>query len=167
MATTSASAQAVAPWRDRTSSVLLILAALGAAVSFVGAISAVSDAGTATRVVETWRLAGFFVFTGLFLLLAWRPRLYAGVWELAIIDKAALAITGLVLGGSYAGAGTVAVADGALAIVLIAAYALSKGYLAWGVARRGVPETRGEAPRGISATPPSDRSERERFDRAA
>ncbi len=167
MATTSTSVPAVAAWRDRTAAVLMILAAIGAAVSFFTSISAVSDAGTATRVVEIWRMAGFFVFTGLFVLLAWRPRLYAGVWELAIVDKAALAITGLVLGGGYADAGSVAVFDGALAIVLIAAYALSKGYLAWGVASRSRPETRSEAPRSISSAPPSDRAERERFDRAA
>jgi hypothetical protein len=116
--------------------VLLVLAAIGAAFSFVGAFAAVSDAGTATRLVEIWRMLGFFVFSGLFLLLAWRPRVYAGVWELVIVNKAALAIAGLTLGSSFGGALTAAAVDGALALVLVAAYVLSKGYLAWGVARR-------------------------------
>ena len=37
--------------------------------------------------VETWRLLGFGTFAGLFALLAYRPRYYAGVWELAIANK--------------------------------------------------------------------------------
>ncbi len=141
--TISTSAKAtVSPWRDRVASVLMIAAAAAAAVSFFAAIDKVTGAGGATRVVETWRMIGFFVFAGLFALLAWRPRLYAGVWELALVNTAALAIVGLVYGGSYLDARAVTIIDGVLAVFIAVAYLLSKGYLAWGAARRSEPRTR-------------------------
>ena len=137
MTVSTAATSPVARWRDRAASILLIIAAVGAAVSFFAAIDKVTGAGPATRVVETWRMLGFFVFSGLFLLLAWRPRLYAGVWELAFINKAALVLVGLAYGGTYLDARALTVFDGSLAVVIAVSYVLSKGYLAWGVARRG------------------------------
>jgi hypothetical protein len=71
---------------------------VGAGVAAMGAISTVSDADAATRAVETWRLLGLALFTGLFVLLAYRPRHYAGVWELVIANKIALAGFGIAYG---------------------------------------------------------------------
>jgi len=121
--------------RDRIARVLLVLSALGAVLAVVGAASAVADAGPATRMVETWRLLGFAVFVGMFVLLAYRPRLYAGIWELAILDKLALAVTAFAYGSATDGAVTALVADGTITIMLLAAYLLSRGWTAWSTAR--------------------------------
>lgn len=122
----------VATWRDRAATSLMLLVTLGAFVAFVTSISAVTTASPATQVVEIWRLYGFIVFTGLFMLLAFWPRRYAGIWELVILNKAALSITGLVLlGQGITDAQTILIFDGSLAAITIAAYVLAKGYTAW------------------------------------
>jgi hypothetical protein len=112
-----------------------MLAAFGAIVAVVGAASTVADAGPATRMVETWRMLGFGFFAGVFLLLAYRPRLYAGIWELAILNKLGLTLTALSFGAGTDGARTALVADGAVTLMLLAAYVLSRGWRAWSTAR--------------------------------
>ena len=69
--------------------VLMLLAAFGALSAFLGSIGTATAAGSDTVVAETWRMYGFAVFAGLFVLLALRPRHYAGVWELVIFHKGA------------------------------------------------------------------------------
>ncbi|MBP2706740.1 hypothetical protein JOL79_23315 [Microbispora sp. RL4-1S] len=118
--------------RDLVARALLVLAAAGAIAAVAGAVGAVADAGPATRMVETWRMLGFGVFAGVFLLLAYRPRLYAGIWELAILNKLGLTLAALSFGSGTDGAGTVLIADGAVTIILLAAYVLSRGWTAWG-----------------------------------
>jgi hypothetical protein len=121
--------------RGRIAQALLMLAAFGAIVAVVGAASTVADAGPATRMVETWRMLGFGFFAGVFLLLAYRPRLYAGIWELAILNKLGLTLTALSFGAGTDGARTALVADGAVTLMLLAAYVLSRGWRAWSTAR--------------------------------
>src|SRR5690606_7293500 len=118
--------------RDRVAAVLMYLAAVGAFVAFIGAIPAVRDADSATVLVESWRMLGFLVFAGLFALLAARPRHYAGVWELAFLHKAGMAVTALLLlDGDAEGAGSIASIDGALAVMILLAYVLARGHTAW------------------------------------
>ena len=121
--------------RDQAARVLLVLAAAGALVAMISAIGTVADAGPATRMVETWRLLGFGTFAGLFALLAYRPRYYAGVWELAIANKFALALFGLAYGAGTKDASNVLASDGTLALLLVAAYVLSRGWRAWSTLR--------------------------------
>jgi len=121
--------------RDRAAQILLVLAAVGAVFAVIGAIDAVADATPATRMVETWRMLGFAAFAGMFLLLAYRPRLYAGVWELAILNKLGLTLTALTYGAQVDGARTALFADGAITLMLLAAYVLSRGWRAWSVVR--------------------------------
>ena len=92
----------------------------------------VLDAGSATKVAETWRLCGLVVFTGLFLLLALHPHHYKGVWELVIASKLALVIAaaGYAAHGGITGTGTIIGWDGGLAIALIAAYICCRGWTA-------------------------------------
>ncbi|MET7396467.1 hypothetical protein ABZS66_23600 [Dactylosporangium sp. NPDC005572] len=116
---------------DRIARILLVLAALGAAVAVVSSAGAVADAGPDTRMVETWRLLGLVVFTGVFLLLAYRPRRYAGIWELTIVNKLGLTIAGLSFGAGTAGARDALVVDGAITVILLASYALTRGWTAW------------------------------------
>jgi len=121
--------------RDQAARVLLVLAAAGALVAVISAIGSVADAGPATRMVETWRLLGFGTFAGLFALLAYRPRYYAGVWELAIANKFALALFGLAYGAGTKDASNVLTSDGTLALLLVVAYVLSRGWRAWSTLR--------------------------------
>jgi len=122
----------VAPWRDRVATGLMLLAAIGAFISLLTSISSVATASPATQVVEIWRLYGFVVFTGLYVLLAFWPRRYPGIWELAILDKAALGITGLVLlGRGVPDAQTILIFDGSVAAITFVAYLLAKGYAGW------------------------------------
>jgi hypothetical protein len=57
------------------------------------------------------------------------------VWELAIFHKVALTISALTIISGAAGAGTIIVADGLVAIFLILSYMLSRGYSAWATLR--------------------------------
>lgn len=115
--------------RDRAAMALMLVAALGALFAFVGAIDTVATASPQTQVVESWRMYGFLVFAGLFALLALRPRHYPGVWELVIFHKGAMSATAALVGGESAS--TVAVVDGTLAAMTIAAYFLARGYAGW------------------------------------
>ena len=110
----------------------MLLAALGALSSFVVAIGTVFSADPATQVVESWRMWGFLIFGGFFALLALRPRRSPGVWELVILHKTATAATATTLvAGGAADALTVALVDGTLAVMTVAAYLLARGYSGW------------------------------------
>lgn len=111
--------------------VLMGLAAFGALAAAVASIQVVGDAGPETLIVEVWRLVGFILFSGLFALLAYRPLRYAGVWELVIINKLTLTILALTYASDAEGASEVALVDGILTGVLLAAYVLSRGWRAW------------------------------------
>ncbi|TLN25077.1 hypothetical protein FDZ74_02565 [bacterium] len=117
-------------WQEIAGRALMALAALGALGAFLSAIGAVRGATAATVWLETWRMFGFLVFTGMFALLALRPRASAGIWELAFFHKAAMAVSALLLPGA-AGAASAMAIDGALAIMVLLAYLLTRGWTAW------------------------------------
>lgn len=117
-------------WQEVAGRALMALAALGALAAFLSAIGAVRAASAATVWVETWRMFGFLVFTGMFALLALRPRASAGIWELVFFHKAAMAVSAPLLPG-VAGAASAGVIDGALAIMVLLAYLLTRGWTAW------------------------------------
>ncbi|WP_247003432.1 hypothetical protein [Halosolutus gelatinilyticus] len=123
--------EAIPRWRRSAATGILVLAALGALYAFVAAIPTVRAASPETVVVESWRLFGFLVFAGLFLLLAYRPDQYPGVWELVIFHKAALAVYLAGFGTDAVDGPAVAATDGALAIALVVAYLLVEGYRNW------------------------------------
>ncbi|HEY8284938.1 MAG TPA: hypothetical protein VIJ28_11190 [Chloroflexota bacterium] len=124
--------------RDRGATVLLIACALGALYACASSIGDVAAAGPATQQVELWRLLGFAMFTGVFGLLAVWPRRYPGLWELVIVNKAALTIAEAVLIGNHAAnAKSTAIADGILTVLLVAAYFLARGWGSWNPGRMG------------------------------
>jgi hypothetical protein len=116
--------------QDRLGRGLMWLAALGAFSAFASALAAINSATPETLWVETWRLFGFLVFTGMFVLLALRPRRSAGVWELAFFHKAAMGVSALFLPGAE-GAALAGTIDAVLAVVIAVAYILTRGWLAW------------------------------------
>ena len=118
--------------RERAGRAIMWLAVLAAAGAAGTALLSVLDAGSATKVAETWRLCGLVVFTGLFLLLALHPHHYRGVWELVIASKLALVVAaaGYAAHGGITGTGTIIGWDGGLTIALIAAYICCRGWTA-------------------------------------
>jgi hypothetical protein len=117
-------------WQDRLGRGLMWLAALGAFSAFVSAGATVNSAAAETVWVETWRLFGFLVFTGMFVLLALRPRNSAGIWELAFFHKMAMAISAIFLIGAD-GAVMGGTTDAILAVLIALAYILTRGWRAW------------------------------------
>ena len=117
-------------WQELVGRGLMWFAALGAFSAFASAIPVVTSAASDTIWIETWRMFGFLVFTGMFVLLALRPRNSAGVWELAFFHKATMAVSALILSGAKDAtmAGTI---DGVLAILIAIAYVLTRGWMAW------------------------------------
>jgi hypothetical protein len=118
--------------RDRIALGLMLLSALGALYAFVTAIGATSAAGPATQQVEAWRALGYLMFAAIFVLLGLWPRRYPYLWEVVIVNKAALTVVEIVLiGKGAADAQSTALADGILTVLLVAAYLLSRGYASW------------------------------------
>lgn len=123
--------------RDWAGRALLAVAAAGALVAFVGAVGEVGGATDSARVLVTWRLLGFGFFAAAFAVFAIRPRRSAGLWELAILNKAALAVCGLAFGPAVTGALNLVIFDGGLALLLACAYLLCRGWTAWSMTARG------------------------------
>ncbi|WP_238717450.1 hypothetical protein [Natronorubrum halophilum] len=96
-------------WKRRVASGLLVLTALGAVLSFAAAAASIQSTRADAAVAATWQMFGFLVFAGLFVLLAYRPHQYPGVWELVIFHKAATALYLAIFASDAAGA-TVTVA---------------------------------------------------------
>ena len=118
--------------RDRIALGLMLLSALGALYAFVTAIGATSAAGPATQQVEAWRALGYLMFAAIFVLLGLWPLRYPYLWEVVIVNKAALTVVEIVLiGKGAADAQSTALADGILTVLLVAAYLLSRGYASW------------------------------------
>ena len=129
---TTTSRTAAMSRRELAGRALMWLAVLGAAGAAGTALLTVLDAEGATKIVETWRMYGLIVFTGLFVLLMLRPRHYRGVWELVIASKLAMTFTavGYAAHGGIVGAGAIIGWDGGLVAILIAAYICCRGWTA-------------------------------------
>ncbi|WP_255681405.1 hypothetical protein [Natrinema sp. SYSU A 869] len=82
-------------------------------------------------IAETWRLFGLLVFAGIFLLLASRPRLYPGIWELAIFHKASTATYLFTFASDAPDATITAMVDGVLAVAIVVAYLLVRADRNW------------------------------------
>lgn len=118
--------------RDRIATILMLVAAVAALYAAVTGISVAEGSGLDTQQVQWWRELGYLMFAGVFVLLAFWPRRYPGLWELVIVDKAALTVVEVVLiRNDAADAVATAASDGILTVVLIAAYLLSRGYTSW------------------------------------
>ena len=116
---------------DNAGRILLLVAAIAAAAAATGGAVSLGDADADSLIVETWRVAGLGVFAGLFGLLAYRPRHPAGVWVLAIANTVALTAAAATAATGTADSGITAVSDGALSVLLVAAYVLTRGWRAW------------------------------------
>ncbi|QKG85078.1 hypothetical protein GXN76_11775 [Kroppenstedtia pulmonis] len=111
---------------------IMVFCAFSAAVAFVTGVEKAFTAPEDQKIVELWRLFGFIVFAAIFSFLAMAPLGYPGIWEIVIFHKLAMAVCALFfMGDNVDGAGFIALIDGLLAILIITAYLLSKGYTSW------------------------------------
>ena len=118
--------------RDRIAKILMLASAAAALFALVMGIDLAMGSGPDTQQVEWWRVTGYAMFVGVFVLLAFSPRRYPGLWELVIVDKAALTVIEVFLiTNNAANAATTAAADGSLTVIVIAAYLLGRGYSSW------------------------------------
>lgn len=119
-------------WQDRLGRGLMVLASIGALVAFGLGIAAVNTVSLETIWVELWRTFGFLVFAGMFALLALRPRLSAGVWELVFFHKLAMVITAVLLPNAP-DAKAAGSADAVILAMIVVAYFCTRGWLSWRV----------------------------------
>ena len=118
--------------RELVGRALLWLTAFGAAGAAVTALVGAADADAASTVLQVWRGYGLVVFAGLFCVLAVEPRRCPGLWELVLLNKLALALTGAVLlADDVPDAALLALGDGVLCVVLAVAYVCCRGWTAW------------------------------------
>lgn len=129
--TTNTSNPATVSRSDRAAQIILALCAIGAGFAAVTAIGDVADSEGTARLAETWRMFGFPVFAGLFVILAVAPRRTSGLWELVIANKIALTIAGATFLSDIDGKNDFLYGDGILSVFLIAAYVLTRGWTAW------------------------------------
>ena len=108
----------------------MVLAALSALVATISDLPAVFGASPSATVVQTWRLYGFALFTGLFVVLAVNLKGHRGIWELVIANKLLLTCTaiGYAVHGGIAETSDILIWDGSQTVLLIAAYVTCRGW---------------------------------------
>jgi hypothetical protein len=116
--------------RDRIGRILLALLAVSTLGAFATGIVDILAAGPDTLVVQSWRATGYLVFAGLFALLAARPRDAAWVWELVVVQKAAVTVIGFANIGA-ADAVFKSSVDLVLVVVMTIGWVLCRGWLSW------------------------------------
>jgi len=122
------------PARDRLAKILMILLGLSAIGAFAGAAATIGDFAPDRVGVEIWRMLGYLVFAGLFVLLGIFPRCLPGLWELVFFHKAGKVVL-LVFVFEAADPELTIIVDSALSAVTLFCYLLTQGWRAWTPAR--------------------------------
>lgn len=113
------------------------LMALNSAVTFAVFINGfflMAEAGDDRLMVEGWRTFGYFVFSALWALLAYRPR-HVPVWELVILHKVAAAALAFTILDTTEGRQS-SITDSSVAALTIFAYIVCRGWQSWRVLQR-------------------------------
>ena len=106
---------------------LLLVLSLGA---FADGLRRMGVAGSDRIWIETWRTFAYVVFSGLFAILAWRPRQSPGIWELVFAHKTAVVLYGLTLGDVPEARAAMAV-DTLLVLLTAVGWWLTRGWKSW------------------------------------
>lgn len=115
---------------DRVARILYLILALSTLSVFVlQGLPEALGAGPDTLRVQWWRTLAYLVFAAVLVLLAARPRSLPGLWEAVVVQKAGIAIIGFV-NGTAAEAYRSPV-DLGVAIVMVVAWILSRGWMSW------------------------------------
>jgi peptidoglycan/LPS O-acetylase OafA/YrhL len=111
----------------RAAQAIMAVVSISAVLAGLGALSDLSSTPEATRVVETWRMIGFFTFSALFSLLAAKPQDNRSLWGIVIANKLALTIAGFMFIGTsgISGASDLITFDGTITLLLIVASVLA------------------------------------------
>lgn len=115
------------------------LMALNSAVTFAVFINGfflMAAASDDRLMVEGWRTFGYFVFSAMWAMLAYRPRHVPAIWELVILHKVAATVLAFTILDTVEGAQS-SVTDSSVAALTIFAYIVCRGWQSWRVARRG------------------------------
>lgn len=123
------------PARDRLAKILMILLGLSAIGTFMGAAATIGEFAPDRIGVEIWRMLGYLVFAGLFVLLGIFPRRLPGLWELVFFHKAGKAAL-LVLVFEATDPELTIIVDSTLSVVTLFCYFLAQGWRAWMPDRR-------------------------------
>ncbi len=123
------------PARDRLAKILMILLGLSAFGAFADAAGKIGDFAADRIGVEIWRMLGYLVFAGLFVLLGLFPRRLPGLWELVFFHKAGKVVL-LIHVFEAAGSELTIAVDGGLSVVTLLCYWLTQGWRAWTPADR-------------------------------
>ncbi|MFC8676933.1 hypothetical protein ACFUEN_30120 [Streptomyces griseorubiginosus] len=102
---------------------------------FVNGFFLMADAGDDRMMVEGWRTFGYFVFSAMWALLAFRPRQAPAVWELIMFHKIAASVLALSITHTTEGAQS-AISDPWVALSTIFAYIACRGWQSWRLLRR-------------------------------
>lgn len=117
-------------WKEQLGKLLMIAASIGALSAFIESMGVVRQAATETFWVESWRMGGFLVFAGLFFMLAIKPRMMPGIWELVFFHKLFMVVMA-VKHPEYNEAALAGIIDAVLLLFITSAYILLKGWLSW------------------------------------
>ena len=117
-------------WKLRCGRILMLAAGIGAVGAAMSGLASM-DAVTSDRLwIELWRNLGFLVFAGLFGLVAWKPAETPVVWEILFLHKAGLAVAAAIL-PAVPEAHDAGVVDLGLAIMIVTAWVLTRGWKSW------------------------------------
>jgi hypothetical protein len=127
--TSATSVQSPSGRADRLGRGLAAFASVATVVAFIGGILEMADAADDRLWVEAWRTFTYFVFIGLFALLAIRPR-QVPIWELVLASKSALVVFAVIV-GDIPEARQAGFVDFGHVVVVGLAYVLCRGWQAW------------------------------------
>lgn len=117
------------------------LMALNSAVTFavfVYGLTLMAAASDDRMMVEGWRTFGYLVFSGMWAMLAYRPRQAPAIWELVIFHKVAATVLALTILHTAEGSVS-AITDSWVALSTVFAYIACRGWQSWRVVRRVQP----------------------------
>ncbi|MFD4637457.1 hypothetical protein ACFWN2_09105 [Lentzea sp. NPDC058436] len=102
---------------------------------FVNGFFLMAAANDDRLMVEGWRTFGYFVFSAMWALLAFRPRQVPGIWELVLFHKVAASVLAFSIIDTVEGAQS-SISDPWVALSTAFAYVACRGWLSWGSLKR-------------------------------
>ncbi|MFD5892498.1 MULTISPECIES: hypothetical protein [unclassified Streptomyces] len=103
---------------------------------FVNGFFLMAEASDDRLMVEGWRTFGYFVFSAMWAMLAYRPRHVPAIWELVILHKVAAAVLAFTILDTTEGMQS-SITDSTVAAFTIFAYIVCRGWESWRVVQRG------------------------------
>ncbi|MHA6762937.1 hypothetical protein [Streptacidiphilus sp. PAMC 29251] len=116
---------------------LMALNSIVTFVVFIHGFFLMAAASDDRMMVEGWRTFGYLVFSAMWAMLAYRPRLVPAIWELVIFHKVACTVLAFTILNTTEGKQS-SVTDTSVAALTIFAYIVCRGWESWRVITREV-----------------------------